>query len=66
MLKRLNELSASIDDLIASDQVQVGSLTAAQKLIVTEIENFLLPMATSQRFLEGQLFDTNSLVPPCL
>ena len=32
--KRLSELSAPIDVLIASDQVQVINLTAAQKLIV--------------------------------
>ena len=46
MLKRLSELSAPIDALIASDQVQVRNLTAAQKVIVTEIEKVLLPMAT--------------------
>ena len=47
MLRILSELSAPIDDLIASDQVQVRNLTAAQKVIVTKIEKVLLPMATS-------------------
>ena len=62
MLKRLSEFSAPSDALIASDQVQVINLTATQKLIVTEIENFLLPMAISQRFLEVQKYTTSSLV----
>ena len=35
MLKRIIELSAQIDALITSDQVQVRNLTAAQKVIVT-------------------------------
>ena len=35
MLKRIIELSAPIDALITSDQVQVRNLTAAQKVIVT-------------------------------
>ena len=54
MIKILSKLSAPIDSLIASDQVQVKILIAAQKRIVTEIEIVLLPMATSQRFLNGQ------------
>jgi len=66
MLKRLTELSAPIDALIASDQVKVTNLTVEQKVIVTEIEKVLLPMATSQRFLEGQQYATASLVPFCL
>ena len=65
MLKRLSEFSAPIDALIASDQVQVRNLTAAQKVIVTEIEKVILPMATSQRFLEGQNYDTASIVTFC-
>ena len=66
MLKIINEISAPFDALIASDQVQVRNLTAAQKVIVKEIENFLLPMATSQCFLEVQQYATDSLVPFCL
>ena len=66
MFKRLSELFAPIDALIASDQVQVRNLTAAQKVIVTEIENFLLPMATSQRFLEAQKYAIAILVHFCL
>ena len=62
MLKRLSKISSPIDSLIASDQSQVINLTATQKLIVTEIENFLLPMAISQRFLEVQKYTTSSLV----
>ena len=63
MLKRLSELSATIDFLIAYDQVKVRNLTAAQRVIVTEIEKVILPMATTQRFLEGQHYATDSLVP---
>ena len=37
MLNRLSEISAPIDDLIASDQVQARNLTAAQKLFATDI-----------------------------
>ena len=66
MLKRISELFAPIDALIASDQVQVRNLTEAQKVIVIEIEKALLRMATSQRFLEGQNYATTSLVPFCL
>ena len=66
MLKRISELFAPIDALIASDQVQVRNLTAAQKVIVIEIEKSLLRMATSQRFLEGQNYATTSLVHFCL
>ena len=66
MLKRLTEFSAPIDALIASDQVKVTNLTVEQKVIVTEIGIFFLPMATSQRFLEGQQYATASLVPFCL
>ena len=66
MLKRIIELSAQIDALITSDQVKVTNLTVEQKVIVTEIEKFLLPMAISQRFLEGQQYATASLVPFCL
>ena len=40
MLKRLTELSAPIDALIASDQVKVTNLTVEQKVIVTKIEKF--------------------------
>ena len=63
MLKRLSELSAPIDALIASDQVQVINLTAVQQVIVTEIEKCILPMATSQHFFEGHNYATASLVP---
>ena len=56
MLKRLSGLSSPIDALIASDQVQIRNFTAAQKVIVKEIENLLLPMATSQCFLEVQKY----------
>ena len=65
LLKKLGEISAPIDALIASDQVQVRNLTAAQKVIVTEIEKVILPMDTSQRFLEGQNYDTASIVTFC-
>ena len=65
MLKILSEVSAPIDALIVSDQVQVRNLTAAQKVIVTEIEKVLLQMATSQCFLEGRQYATVSLVPFC-
>ena len=58
MLKRLSKISSPIDSLIASDQSQVINLTAVQKVIVTETEKFILPMATSQRFLEGQQYAT--------
>ena len=66
MLKRLSELSAPIDALIAYDEVKVRNLTAAQKVIVTEIGKVLLPMAITQRFLEGQQYSTASIVPFCL
>ena len=66
MLKIISEPSDPIDALIASDQAQVINLTAAQKVIVTEIEKFPLPMATYQRLLEGQQYATSSLVPFCL
>ena len=66
MLYKPTELSAPIDDLIASDKVKVTNLTVEQKIIVTEIEKFLHPMATSQRFLEGQQYATTSPVPLCL
>ena len=46
MLKRLRELSAPIDALIAFYQVQVRNLTAVQQVNVTEIEKVILPMAT--------------------
>ena len=63
MLKRLRELSAPIDALIASDRAQFRNLTAAQKVILIEIEKVIIPMATSQRFLKVQQFSTASLVP---
>ena len=66
MLKIIIEPSDPIDALIASDHVQVRNLTAAQKVIVTEIEKFPLPMATYQRLLEGQQYATSSLVTFCL
>ena len=58
--------STRIDDLIASDQVKVTNLIVEQKVIVTEIEKVLHPMATPQRFLEGQQYATSSLVLFCL
>ena len=66
MLKRLTELSTTIGALIASDKVKVTNLTVEQKIIVTEIEKFLHPMATSQRFSGGQQYATASLVSFCL
>ena len=66
MLKRLSELSAPIDDLIASDQVQVRNFTAEQKLIMIEIEKVLLPMAASKLFLKGHQYAKASILPFCL
>ena len=66
MLKRLSEISDPIDTLIASCQVQVRNLTATQKLVVTRMETFLLPMAKSQSFLEVWQYATASIVPFCL
>ena len=63
MLKRLSELYAPIDVLIASDQVKVGNLKAAKKVNLIEIQKSLLSMATSQSFLEGQQHARASLVP---